>query len=65
MIHVIQKWFEESLTAGAAGGLVFGGEDNAMAVLQTLRGVETASVLNTEAMEDARILRARIEGTLR
>lgn len=65
MICVIQKWFEESLTAGAAGGLVFGGEENAMAVLQTLRGVETAAVLNTEAMEEARILRARIEGALR
>ncbi len=65
MMHVIQKWFQESLTAGAAGGLVFGGEENAIGVLESLRNIENAAVLNADGVEEARALRARIEGVLR
>jgi nuclear pore complex protein Nup155 len=65
MVYVVRKWFEESLTAGAAGGVVFGGDENALAVLQTLRGVENSGVLSMDSADAARVLRARIEGTLR
>ncbi|KAF2098698.1 nuclear pore complex protein [Rhizodiscina lignyota] len=65
IVYVVQRWFSDSLANGAAGELVFGGEENAMGVLQTLKNVEGANVLTPVTTEESRLLRARIEGALR
>jgi nuclear pore complex protein Nup155 len=62
IVYVTRRWFEES---ARRGGIVFGGEDNIVAVAETLRSVLSAGVLDDHVAEEARILRMRIEQVLR
>ncbi len=59
MFHVIQRWFAESSQMGIKGAL-FGGEENARVISQTL-GVLAANGLDERQVEEASVLKTRIE----
>ena len=61
LVHVAQRWFDDS---SRAGGMAFGGEDNAVAVSETLRNVLEQRVLDGETTERARVLRGKIDQVL-
>jgi len=63
MLHVIQRWFTESSQMGIKGAL-FGGEENARVISHTL-GVLAANGLDERQVEEASVLKTRIEHMVR
>lgn len=63
MLHVIQRWYAESAQQGAKA--LFGGEDNAVAISQTLGVLQTQGGMDEARVEEARVLRERVEVLLR
>lgn len=62
IVYTAQKWYEDSARAGE---FVFGGEENAVAVAETLRVVLAAGLLDQVTAEKGAILRERVEQVLR
>jgi len=62
IVYVCQKWFDTSLRSG---GIEFGGEENAVAVAETLQAVVAAGVLDQRGLEGARVLLGKVEQALR
>ena len=62
IIYVAGLWFQDS-SRGA--GMILGGEGNAAAITQTLMMLQQSGLLDGEALDECRALRARIELMLR
>lgn len=63
LLHVIRSWYADGARHGVAA--LFGGEDNALAVSQTLSVLQAQGELEPADREEARVLRERIEMLLR
>lgn len=63
LIYAAARWLEESSIDGLS--TPYGSVDNAMAVIESVRGIEGSSVLGARETEDARRLRASIESLTR
>lgn len=62
IVYVCDKWFAECIPES---GELFGGEDNAVGVIDTLRAVEASGALRGDYLEVCAGLRGRIEARMR
>jgi len=63
LLHVIQRWYAESSQQGVKA--LFGGEDNAVTISQTLAALQLQGGMDEARVEEARALRERVEIMLR
>lgn len=63
ILHVIQRWYSECAQQGAK--TLFGGDDNAAAISHTLEVLQSQGEMSEDRVEEARVLREKIEVVLR